>query len=230
MKARDIMTKAIKTVGLNTPVRDIANLLVKHRISAVPVVDKNRHILGIVSEGDLLRRTEVGTEYRRSWWSDLLADPRTKAREYVKSRGSHARDVMTPSVVCAGPLTDVAEIADLMEKRGIKRVPIVKGGALVGVVSRSDLVRAVARAKPAKAAKSGSGDVELRQKLESRLDSKSWASRNMVNFVVTKGRVELFGMVRNPDQRDAIRVLAENMAGVRSVKDRLTIMPAMVLT
>lgn len=228
MKARDIMTKAVKTVGLSTPVRDIANLLVKHQISAVPVVDKNRHVLGIVSEGDLLRRTEAGTEYRRSWWSDLLADPSTKAREYVKSRGSHARDVMTPSVVCAGPLTEVAEIAGMMEKRGIKRVPIVKGGALAGIVSRSDLVRVVARAKPVRAAKSG--DAELRQKLESRLDSKSWASSNLVNFVVTKGRVELFGMVRNPDQRDAIRVLAENTAGVRSVKDRLTIMPAMVVT
>ncbi len=228
MKARDIMTKAVKSIGLNTPVRDIASLLVKHRISAVPVVDRNRHVLGIVSEGDLLRRTEAGTEYRRSWWSDLLADPRTKAREYVKSRGGHARDVMTPSVVCAGPLTDVAEIAELMENRGIKRVPIVKGGALAGIVSRSDLVRAVARAKPARAAKSGDG--ELREKLESQLGGKSWASRHMVNFVVTRGRVELFGMVRNTDQRDAIRVLAENTAGVRSVKDRLTIMPAMLAT
>lgn len=229
MKARDIMTKAVKTVGLNTPVRDIASLLVKRRISAVPVVDKNNHVVGIVSEGDLLRRTEAGTEYRRSWWAELLADPRTRAREYVKSRGGHARDVMTSSVVCAGPLMDVAEIANLMEDRGIKRVPIVKSGRLVGIVTRADLVRAVAHSKPATRIARG-GDIVLRQRLQSRLDSKSWGARNLVNFIVTKGRVELFGIAQSPDQRDAIRVLAENTTGVRSVKDKLTIMPHMMVS
>ena len=228
MKARDVMTRTVKTIGLSTPVRDVADLLVRHRISAVPVIDKRRHILGIVSEGDLLRRTEAGTEYRRSWWADLLADSRTTAREYVRSRGGHARDVMTPSVVCAGPLTDVAEIAGLMESRGIKRVPIVQGGRLVGIVSRSDLVRAVARSKPAKPAKHG--DVELRQRLESRLAGKKWGARNLVNFVVSKGRVELFGLVHNADQRDAIRVMAENTTGVRAVKDRLSVMPHLAVT
>jgi CBS domain-containing protein len=228
MKARDVMTRTVKTIGLSTPIRDVADLLVRHRISAAPVVDKKRHILGIVSEGDLLRRTEAGTEYRRSWWAELLGDPRTRAREYVKSRGGHARDVMTPSVVCAGPLTDVAEIANLMENRGIKRVPIVQAGRLVGIVSRADLVRAVARPKRAKPAKHG--DVELRQRLESRLAGKTWGARNLVNFVVNKGRVELFGIVHSGDQRDAIRVLAENTTGVQAVKDRLTVMPNLIAT
>lgn len=228
MKARDVMTKTVKTVGLNTPVRRIADILVTNRINSVPVIDKNRRILGIVSEGDLLHRTEAGTEYRRSWWSDLLGDPRTRAREFVKSQGAHARDVMTRSVVCTGPLTDVSEIANLMDKRDIKQVPVVKSGRLAGIVSRADLVRAVARSKTRKSGKGS--DIELRQRLEGRLDGKSWGSSNLVNFVVSKGKVELFGVVRNADQRDAIRVLAENTAGVRSVKDRLTVMPMMPVT
>lgn len=228
MKARDVMTSNVRTVSLVTPVRGIADLLVSRGIGAVPVVDRNRHIVGIVSEGDLLHRTEAGTEYRRSWWSDLLRDPRTKAREYVKSRGAHARDVMTRSVVCTGPLTEVAEIASLMDKWNIKHVPVVEDGCLVGMISRSDLIRAVALSKPKKSTKVG--DTELRQRLTARLDGKSWGGRNLVNFVVDKGRVELFGMVQNPDQRNAIRVLAENTTGVRSVKNRLSIMPQLTAT
>ena len=139
MKARDVMTKNVRTVNLMTPVRKIAQLMISRRISAVPVVDKRRKVLGIVSEGDLLRRTEAGTERRRSWWSGFFEETSDQARDYAKSRGAYARDVMTRSVVAVSSATDVAAIADVMEKLRIKRVPVVNGGKLVGIVSRRDL-------------------------------------------------------------------------------------------
>lgn len=223
MKARDVMTRNVRTVTLTTPVRKIAQLLVARRISAVPVVDKRRHVLGIVSEGDLLRRTEAGTVKRRTWWSDLLHEPSTKAREFVKSNGARARDVMTQSVVCAGPTTDVADVASLMEKWDIKRVPIVQSGKLVGLVSRGDLLKAVGRTKPAARVKVK--DDALRARLQDKLRGATWANGALINFVVETGKVELFGLVNSKDQRDAARVLAENTAGVRSVTDRLSLAP-----
>lgn len=223
MKARDVMTTKVRTVNPTTPVRTIARLLVSRRISAVPVVDKRQQVLGIVSEGDLLRRTEAGTEQRHNWWSDLLSEPVTRAREYIKSEGGKARDVMTSSVVCATADTDLADIAALMDKWAVKRIPITKGGKLVGIVSRSDVVRAVGRAKPRKGSKLT--DAELRQRLQNSFRSKAWARRSIVNFSVNKGRVELFGLVGSPAQRDAVRVLAEGTAGVRSVTSHLSVMP-----
>jgi CBS domain-containing protein len=221
MNARDVMTRNVRTVSLTTPVRKIAQTLVAHRISAVPVVDKKRHVIGIVSESDLFRRTEAGTAQRRNWWRDLLCDPTTKAREFVKSQGAQARDVMTQPVICAGLATNVGELASLMEKWDVKRVPIVQSGKLVGIVSRSDLVKAVARAKPA--ARIKVSDQELRTRLQGRLDAETWAPRALVNFVVDKGKVELFGLVGSQAQRNAIRVLAESTPGVRSVHDQLTL-------
>lgn len=223
MKARDVMTTKVRTAKLTTPVGKIARLLVSRRISAVPVIDKNQHVLGIVSEGDLLRRTEVGTQQGHSWWADLVAEPVSRAREYVKGHGGKARDVMSRSVVCATANTELADIAALMDKWDVKRVPIVKGGKLIGIVSRSDVVWAVGRAK--RRSPSKTTDTELRQKLESSFRSKAWSTRSMVNFVVEKGRVELFGLVGSPAQRDAVRVLTEGTAGVRSVVNRLSLMP-----
>jgi CBS-domain-containing membrane protein len=223
MKARDIMSKTVRTVTPTTPVQKIAKLLVSRRISAVPVVDKRRHVIGIVSESDLLRRAEMGTQVRRSRWADLFTDPSTRASEYIKSRGRLARDVMTRSVICATMSTDLSEIARLMEKFPIKRVPIVKGGKLVGIVSRSDMVRTLSRAKPPGRVKLS--DADLRQRIQDEIDSKDWISKSLVNFVVDKGKVELFGLVSGADQRAAMGVLAENVPGVRSVSNQLSLMP-----
>ena len=221
MKARDVMTRKVRTVTLTTPVRRIAQVLIAGRIGAVPVVDKRRHVIGIVSESDLFRRTEAGTAQRRNWWRDLLCDPATKAREFVKSEGAHARDVMTQPVICTGVAADVGELAGLMEKWDVKRLPIVQDGKLVGIVSRSDLVKAVARARPPARVKVS--DQKLRARLQERLDAETWAPRALVNFLVDKGKVELFGLVGSKAQRDAIRVLAESTPGVRSVHDQLTL-------
>lgn len=222
MKARDVMTRKVYTAALTTPLAKIAQTMVTRGISALPIVGHQRQVVGIVSEGDLLRRVEAGTGRRHSWWGRLLAAPDARAREYVKSQGGLARDVMTREVVSVTEDTDVAEIADLMESWGIKRVPVVRAGKLTGIVSRRDLVRAVGRAKPA--SRTRLHDTEIRERLREQLDAAPWVGTALVNFVVHKGEIELSGLVGSESQRHAIRIMAENIVGPKSVKERVAIM------
>src|SRR5262249_42741736 len=143
MKAADMMTSDLVTIRPDASVRDAAWILLTHRISAVPVVDGQGHLLGIVSERDLLHRVEAGTERHRSWWSEFNASPEILATEYVKAHSRKVSDVMTKNPVTVGPDTPALEIADLIEERRIKRVPVVQHGKLVGVMSRADFLGAL---------------------------------------------------------------------------------------
>ena len=142
MLARDVMTRGVLAVRAETPVEEIAALLLSRSISAVPVVDGDDRVVGIVSEGDLMRRTEAETYRRPSWWLELVSDPASLARDYVKTHGRRASDVMTRQVVSVTEDTPVDKIASLLDSRRIKRVPVVREGKLVGVVSRADLLTA----------------------------------------------------------------------------------------
>lgn len=226
MRARQIMTKKVFTVGAETPVRTIAKLMVKARISAVPVVDGKSRVVGVVSEGDLLRRRETGTAKRYSWWLDLISDPRARAADYAKSHGLKARDVMSRSVVSVTTETDVGEIADVLEKYDIKRVPVLSGGKLAGIVSRGDLVRALAGAKAKKPRKQS--DTAIREALRRGIQRAGFGGEAMVNYTVAKGVVELYGLAASQAARDGLRVLAENIAGVRRVNDQLQVRPALI--
>src|SRR5574338_371038 len=141
MQAKDVMTTRLATVAPDATVREIANLLLERRISAVPVVDSDGRLKGIVSEGDLIRRPELGTLRHRSWWLSLLSNAEEDAISYVKTHGGHARDVMTPEVITVDETAPLEQIADTLEKHGIKRVPVLGKGKLVGIVSRADLLR-----------------------------------------------------------------------------------------
>jgi len=222
MKAQDLMTRKVHAVKMSTPVAKVVDLMVSMGVSALPVIDRESQVLGIVTEGDLLRRVEIGTEKQRPWWSRLIDDPLDAARDYVKSQGSRARDVMTSPVISVAPATTAAEIVDLMEKWHIKRVPVVRAGKLVGIVSRRDLMRAV-RNRAAPSAKDRAGDGVLRERLRKQLATVDWVDTSLVNFVVDKGKVEIFGVVPSAVQREAIRVMVETIKGVRSVKDRLSV-------
>lgn len=224
MRARDVMSRTVRTVGVDSLVRDAARVLSRGRISALPVVDRRRRVVGIVSEGDLLRRPETGTEKRRSWWLDLLTDSATEARRIAKSRAVRVRDVMTQPVVSVTPGTDLREVADLLERWGIKRVPVMRGARLVGIVSRRDLVRAFAKRGRAGAGRKLS-DAQLRAALHRELKKLGWLDGALINFAVTKGVVELSGLATSGDQRTALRVLAEGLPGVRAVKSRMGLMP-----
>ncbi|MGQ0676737.1 MAG: CBS domain-containing protein [Rhodospirillales bacterium] len=222
MRAKEIMTRNVRTVKPETPVRDIARLMHKQRVSAVPVVDRNRRVLGIVSEGDLMRRPEAGTVPRRSWWLDLLTDPASRAGEYAKTRGQRARDVMSCTVVSVTPDTEAAEIADILERWNIKRVPVVRGERLVGVVSRRDLLPAIVaqRRRGGKVT-----DAAIGAALRREIEVYGWTGGTLINIAVAKGVVELNGLVRSNEEREALRVMAEGIRGVRAVKDRLRVQP-----
>jgi CBS domain-containing protein len=174
MRAQDVMTSPPITVGPDTPVIDIARLLVERGISAVPVVDAGGRAVGIVSEGDLLRRSEIGTERPRSQWLELLLDRSVQAADFSKAHGLFARDVMTRDVISVSPDTDLGEIAQILEQRRIKRVPVVQDGVPVGIVSRANLLRGLVASARDTAASGGGSDLDLRTALENRLRDEPW--------------------------------------------------------
>ncbi|HWK67676.1 MAG TPA: CBS domain-containing protein [Rhizobiaceae bacterium] len=228
MNVQDAMTKDVVTVGPDTTVKEIAALLVSRRISAVPVVAQGNHLVGIVSQTDLGHRSETGTEKKRKWWLSIFADADAQAREYTKSHGLRARDVMTRHVLTVAPDTSLAEVADILDTHRVRRVPVLKGGKLVGVISRSDLVRKLAEviSTPNVA---GSQDGQLQKAIWQEIKAQPWLNSAVINIAVKDGIVEIYGAVDSDAQRQAVRVLAENVPGVRSVQNNLGLLPAMVV-
>jgi CBS domain-containing protein len=224
MKASDIMTAPVVSVEPDTEVRTIAEPLIKHCISGVPVVDAGR-LVGFVSEGDLLRRREIGTDRkapRGSWWLRLFGADSSPA-DYVKSHARRARDIMTPKVVSVSPHASLSKIATLLEQHGIKRVTVLSGGKLVGIVSRANLVQAIAVMPPSSIRVTPPVDSAIRGRLLAELERQSWWGRVSSNVMVSGGVVHYWGMAGSVDERVAARVAAENVPGVRAVEDhRLT--------
>jgi CBS domain-containing protein len=191
MKASDIMVAKVVTIGPNASVRDVADLLLNDHISAVPVISENGNLLGIVSEGDLMRRAEIGTERHRSWWLEMLSSDEALAGEFVKANTRKVADVMTRNVITANPETQVCDIASLMEKSSVKRVPIVKDGKVVGIVSRANLLQALASAPLEAGAQQKVADSALREKVEARLSAQAWTKPWQPNVIVHDGTVDL---------------------------------------
>ena len=220
MKAKDIMTTPVVTITPDTSVREIAALLLERRISAVPVVEGGR-LVGLVSEGDLLRRHEIGTDRDRpagSWWLRLFHSPPSPA-EYVKSHAAHARDIMTREVITVAEGTPIAEIATVLETHRIKRVPVLRGEQLVGIVSRANLIQALAvRSRAAKQPRLKTDD-GIRRRLLAELERQPWWQRSTSNVIVTDGIVHYWGVIDSDGERDAARVAAENVPGVRGIED-----------
>jgi len=220
MNAQDVMVSPVVTVGENATVQEVAKLLIDRRISAVPVVNAAGKIVGIVTESDLMRRAEIGTERHYSWWLSMLADARTLASDYVKSHANSVKDIMTQAVKTAAPDTPLHEIAELFEKNHIKRVPVVnRKGELVGIVSRSNIIQAVASVRPR--LEISLPDAAIRSRLLDELQKQPWTQSHKLNITVTNGVVELWGLVENERERDAIRVAAEATPGVSAVNDHL---------
>jgi len=198
--------------------------LLEKRISAVPVIDDVGRLVGIVTESDLMRRAEAGTEQRYSWWVHFLAGDAAIAADYVKSHAEKIKDVMTSDVVTAAPETPLHAIAALLEEHRIRRIPIVdKVGNLVGIVSRANLIQVVASARPK--LEMTLPDSAIRQKLLSELKRQSWAHTHNLGVTVTNGVVDLWGYVQSDEERKAIRVAAEDIPGVIAVNDHLADSP-----
>jgi CBS domain-containing protein len=223
MKASDVMVKNVVTVGPDARVSEVAQLLLSHRISAIPVVGANGEILGIVSEGDLLNRHEAETTHRKSWWLELLASRETMAADYIKSHSQHVTDVMTRNVITARPDISVADLASLLETHRIKRVPIVENGKMIGIVSRANLLQSLARQK--EHLQPQPGDSVIRDDIVRKLNSEFWARPSLVCVTVHDGTVDLTGIVDSLAEKKAVGVLAEEAAGVRGVNNELRIRP-----
>ena len=219
MHARDVMVAPVITVKPSTTVKEVAELFLEKRISAAPVIDSQEKLVGIVSEGDLLHRVEAGTERHRSWWLEGFIGNDTLATEYVKAHGRKVSDVMTRKVITASPQTPLHEVATLMEKNAIKRVPILENGQLVGIVSRANLIQAVATAR--KLRDIPLSDTTIREKILSHLKKQPWAHTTMLNVTVNAGVVDLWGIAESAAERKAIKVAAESTLGVCAVNDNL---------
>jgi CBS domain-containing protein len=221
MHARDVMVAPVITVKPSTTVKEVAELFLEQRISAAPVIDSQEKLVGLVSEGDLLHRMEAGTERNRSWWLEGFIGNDTLAAEYIKAHGRKVSDVMTRKVITASPQTPLHEVATLMEKNAIKRVPILENGQLVGIVSRANLIQAVATAR--KLLDIPLSDTTIREKILSHLRKQPWAHTAMLNVTVNAGVVDLWGVVESATERKAIKVAAESTLGVCAVNDNLII-------
>jgi len=220
MKAMDIMTRNVISVKPDVTVLQAARLMLQHHISGLPVVDGDGNLVGVLSEGDFLRRRETATERRRSRWLEFLMGPGKIASEYTHSHGNKVAEVMTQNVETVTEDAPLEAIVELMERRRIKRVPVMRGNTVVGIVTRSNLMHAMvslARATP----KEAQGDAAIREQLLAEMEKQQWAPIATTNVVVHDGVVELWGVIVDERQREALKVAAENTPGVRAVKDHM---------
>jgi len=212
-------------------VQQLATLLSERGISGVPVVDRDNRLLGVVTEGDLLHRAETGTERRiqrrRSRWLDTIGADQEAARDYVKAHGRIVREIMTREVISVSDTTELADIATLLETKRIKRVPVLRDGRLVGIVSRANLVRALSMTKSEAAVVADSDDRTIRQRLITELTGQEWVHMWAADIIVRDRVVHLwFSDDRSEEERQAVRVAAENIPGVRQVEEHIVPAPA----
>jgi CBS domain-containing protein len=221
MNASDVMTRNVVTVACGTPLRDAIRLMLDNNVSGLPVVDGAGRVEGILTEGDLLRRAEIATE-RKHWpWLDFLLGPGRMASDYVRTHGRVCDELMSRHVFSVQPDAPLGDIVDLMERRRVKRVPVIDNGALVGMVSRVDLLTALARMLDAPQPAGAGSDDAIRQRVLAEFDRFGWAPRAGLTVTVKDGVVELDGVILDEHEREALRVAAENVPGVKRVADRL---------
>jgi CBS domain-containing protein len=220
MNVSDVMTNNPVTTGLQASLGEAADLMVKHRISGLPVVDAAGRLVGMVTEGDLLRRVELGTGGRTPGRLSQFFAPGRAAEDYVRTHGRVISEIMTEKVISVAPDTSLAEVVQIMESQQVKRLPVLQGERLVGIVSRADLLRALFRLLQVRTVTAVS-DAELRKRVLAEIDKLQWAPRATVDAIVTNGVVELRGTVTDDRERAGLRVIVENTPGVRALHDRL---------
>jgi CBS domain-containing protein len=218
MRASDVMTSNVISVTPDMTVREVARIFVDNGISGAPVLDPDGHVAGMISEGDLLRRSEIGTEARpRTSWLDLWSASH-EARDYIKTHAMKVRDVMTTDVVTVEPDASLGEVAGMLETRRIKRVPVTNAGRLVGIVSRANLVQALASVPDEPSTDVAHSDAEIRAMLMGELAGRKWSFAGR-NLVVANGVVHLWGVFHSVEAVEAVRVAAQSIPGVKRVED-----------
>jgi len=218
VKVGDVMTREVISVTPETSITDAAKIMLRERVSGLPVVTSAHSLLGIVTEGDFLRRAEVGTDKQRPHWLEFIVGQGKLAGEYARSHGRTIFDVMTHNVVVATEDMSLDAAVELMERKHVKRLPVVRGGKVVGILARANLLHALAASPPQLAQRSD--DEAISRNLDRALDKQPWTARQF-HFVVKDGVVDLWGFITNEHQRSAMRVAAENVPGVTAVRDHL---------
>jgi CBS domain-containing protein len=225
MIASDVMTRNVISVSPDATIADAVELMLERGISGLLVVDSSGTLAGIVTEGDLLRRDELGTGRRRSWWLRLIASPGRQAADFTRTHGRKVADVMTRDVLSVNAKSPLTDIVAMMEEHRVKRVPVLDGDHVVGVVSRADLLRALSVAARERGAASAD-DATIRDHILDTLARETWAPRTTLNVTVVNGVVDLWGTISNDQERRAICVIAENTPGVKKVIDHLVFVEA----
>jgi CBS domain-containing protein len=218
MKAMDVMSRDVVTVRPGDDIAEAVRLLAEHDVSALPVIDDSGMVVGVISETDLMRREEIGTEKHRPWWLEAMTPGIVLAREFAKEHGRKVDEVMSDSIVSASEETPLGEIATLLEKHRIKRVPILRDGKLVGMVSRCNLIQALASSH-VQAGSDARGDRSIRLQLLDRLDGQTWTGFGSRNIIVRDGVVHLWGLVGSEEEHKALIALSEQVPGVKGLSD-----------
>ncbi|WP_284264555.1 CBS domain-containing protein [Bradyrhizobium iriomotense] len=219
MRAHQIMTRSVISVTPDTTIVEAANIMLKRHVSGLPVVDETGKLVGVVSEGDFIRRSEIGTQRKRGRWLKFILGPGQSASDFVQEHGRKVSEVMTTSPVTITEDTALAEIVDIMEQNNIKRLPVVRGDKVVGLVSRANLLQAVAslaRQVPDPTA----DDDHIRSRIIDAMEKNDWCPFGL-NVIVRDGIVHLSGVVTDESARRAAIVLTENIDGVKKVHDHL---------
>jgi len=220
MQARDIMTTPVITVGPRTTLSQAIATMLKSHLSGLPVIDAQRRVIGVLSEGDLLRRAELGTEVRRPRWIETFLVPGRAASAYVHTHGRFVEQVMTRDPICIELSAPLADVVALMEQKHVKRIPVLCADTLVGIITRADLLRALVRQWGLEK-REKSGDEQIRDAIAAAIRSESWAPGSSVSLTVQDGVVELGGVILDDRYREAMIVCAENVPGVKAVYDHL---------
>jgi CBS domain-containing protein len=220
MRAVDVIVRDVVTIRPDTDVAEAIRLLAEHDVSALPVVDPAGNLVGVLSEADLIRRVEIGTEKRRPWWQEAVTGASTLATDFAKSHGKKVDEIMTSGVISVSEDTPLSEIAALFERKGIKRVPVVRDGKLVGIVSRSNLIQALASVV-GRMDQHDETDRQIRLELMSLLGQQSWTDFGNRNVTVSDGVVHLWGLVGSEAEHKALLALAESVPGVSRVADEM---------
>ncbi|MBI4635248.1 MAG: CBS domain-containing protein [Candidatus Rokubacteria bacterium] len=218
MKIQDVMTQDVITVSPETPIHKAARLMVDHGVSGLPVVDEQGQVVGIVSEGDLIVRQK--TRERLPWWRFFLEDADQLAREYQKRAGTTVGEVMTRSVISVSPELPVESAATILDKNRIRRLPVVAGGGLAGIVSRGDLIKALAATPPRGAPLS---DAQLVKEMKRRLAWESWSAAHALVITARDGVLSLWGVVESETEKSALGTMARTIDGCTSVEDHLVV-------
>lgn len=221
MKVKDVMTHSLVSITPRAPIRDAIARMISHQVSGMPVIDENRKLVGMVSESDFLRRAEMHTEAPQRRWLELLLGPASAADAYARSHGRTVADVMSTAVVSVGRETPLVEVVRLMEEQGIKRIPVVEDGEVVGIVTRADLMTAFGESMMKPRPVAPADDESIRRAIQSEMKRQPWCPVHSLNVKVHNGTVELKGTIFDERQRRALHVLVENVDGVKGTRDHL---------